>query len=217
MIDALMITHNRLEYTKKALAALVESDCAEIFLIDNGSTDETRSWIYENFAWEPDEFIDSDKKIKPFEGQGNSIASAMNLFLRHSKTEYLIKIDNDTIIPPDFCARMMPHMRYADIVQAKHPIIKATDPGGWEGFTKNMKRENGLLYNHFVGGSGIIFKRDKVKLIPETEWVIGGWRQFQREHPELKKAFCEDVEIELLDAHGYDDYPEYYKKTRRLI
>jgi glycosyltransferase involved in cell wall biosynthesis len=201
--DALMITYNRIDYTRKSLPALLRSDCNEIYVIDNGSTDGTK------------EYIDHLPCFKRH-SKRNSIASAMNYFLKWSTSEYVVKVDNDTIIPPDFCARMMPHMKHADIVQAKHSIIKATDPDGWEGFTKNMKRENGLLYNHFVGGSGIMFKRDKVKEIPETEWLIGGWRQFQREHPELKKAFCEDVEIELLDAHGYDDYPEYYKSTGRI-
>jgi len=208
MADALMITFNRLDYTKKALMSLVNSDCGDIFLIDNGSTDGTVDWI--------SEIVIPNRTIEIYQNPRNSIASAMNYFLRHSTSEYLIKVDNDTLIPKDFCYKMFCHMRYADIVQAKHPIIKATNPDGWEGFTKDMKRENGLLINHFVGGSGIMFKRSQVKRIPETKWVIGGWRMWQRQHPEFKKAFCEDIEIQLLDEHGYTDYPEYYKSTGRI-
>jgi len=208
MVDALMITYGRLEYTKVALAYLLRDDEIENFyVIDNGSIDGTIEWLKEK----RDEGL-----ITLCLNKRNSIASAMNNFLELSKAEYCIKVDNDTIIPHEFCARMLPHMKYADMVQAKHPIIKASNPGGWEAFTKNMKRENGLLYNHFIGGSGIMFKRDKVKEIPETENPIMGWRQWQREHPEVKKAFCEDVEIELLDAHGYEDYPDYYKQTGRI-
>jgi hypothetical protein len=84
---------------------------------------------------------------------------------------------------------------------------------GWI-YEKNDKRD-GLLFYHFIGGSGIVFRRSSVNHIPETENKIGGWRQFQRENPHLKKAFCEDVEIKLLDEHGYQDYPEYYKTTGR--
>jgi len=43
-----------------------------------------------------------------------------------------------------------------------------------------------------------------------------GWRQWQRDHPEVKKAFALDCEIELLDEGGYADYPEYYKQTGRV-
>jgi hypothetical protein len=44
-----------------------------------------------------------------------------------------------------------------------------------------------------------------------------GWRQFQKDNPKLKKAFCTDVEVELLDGAGdYKDYPEYYRETGRI-
>jgi hypothetical protein len=50
--------------------------------------------------------------------------------------------------------------------------------------------------------------------------MLGGWRQFQREHPELKKAFATDVEVHLLDTNengaDYSQYPNYYRETKRL-
>lgn len=207
-IPALMIAFNRLSYTKKALQALIESDCSIILVVNNGSTDGTEKYLnsINNF------------RVSVYHNKGkNSIAAAMNLFLNLSdEYKYCIKVDNDTIIPKDFCKRMLPYMEYADIIQAKHHIIPATNPGGWEGFTKNIKTiENGLLYYHYVGGSGIMFKRSVVDTIPETGEPLGGWRHFQRLHPELRKAFVPDVEIKLLDEHGYEDYPEYYKLTGR--
>lgn len=206
MIPVLMITWNRLEYTKKALDALLKADNVFPYIFDNGSEDGTQDYLRSL----------PDKITMWFSEKNEGIATAMNIFLKETAGFPIVsKIDNDTLIPKDFIDKMLPHMEHADIVQAKHKIIPATHPLGWEGFIHNMKRENGLLYNHYVGGSGIIFKRNLVNLIPQTEWKLGGWRKFQQEHPELRKAFCEDVEIELLDEHGYEDYPEYYKQTGR--
>jgi rhamnopyranosyl-N-acetylglucosaminyl-diphospho-decaprenol beta-1,3/1,4-galactofuranosyltransferase len=50
MIPVLMITYNRLEYTKKALEALFLSQGRKIFIIDNGSSDGTREWL-ESHPW----------------------------------------------------------------------------------------------------------------------------------------------------------------------
>lgn len=212
MITALMITYNRLEYTKIAFDALNDSDCDKIIVIDNGSLDGTAEWFKE---------MEVKYAVTIFNKQNLGIAAAMNQFLNLTEgSEFCIKVDCDTIVPQDFCARMLPHMQYADVVQAKHHIIPATNPEGWKGFTKNMKRENGLIYNHFVGGSGIMFRRSLVTSIPETESKILGWRQWQREHPEVRKAFCEDVTIELLDTTeagtNYSKYEDYYRQTGRL-
>lgn len=212
-IPVLMITHNRLEYTKQALEALFNSKGVEIYIIDNASTDGTVEWL----------------KTQPlnilyrtlFQKKNTGIAGAMNSFLLKTReNKYAGKVDNDTIVPADWTVKLLEALiaNKLDIVQAKHHIIPATHPEGWDGFTRGMKQPSpGVFLNHFVGGSGILFRRSAVNYIPQTEWVLEGWRQFQREHPELRKAFCDHTEIQLLDQHGYEDYPEYYKQTKRLV
>ena len=208
-----MITYNRLEYTKQALESLFNSKEVEIFIIDNGSTDGTQEWLYSQpwgVAW------------NVFYNMKNlGIAGAMNQFLALTQeAEFVGKVDNDTIVPPDFISRMLPHMDKVDIVQAKHPILKATHAEGFDSWVSAMPASGALRYNHFVGGSGIIFRRNIVTQVPRTEWMLGGWRQFQREHPHLRKAFATDVEIQLLDTNeggaDYSQYPEYYRETKRL-
>lgn len=206
-VPILMITWNRLEYTKRALDALLKADDVFLHIFDNGSTDGTQKYLEEL----------PNQVTMWFNAENSGIAMAMNVFLKETNGFPIVgKVDNDTIIPKNFIAKMKPHLEHADIIQAKHHIIPATHPLGWEGFTHNMKRENGLIYNHYVGGSGVIFKRNLVKLIPQTDNKIMGWREFQKQNPDLKKAFAPDVEIKLLDEGGYGDYPEYYKETGRL-
>lgn len=211
-----MITWNRLSFTKKALYALLQVKDALPFIIDNGSTDGTDEWLKEIRT------VSDARPTMFFNDDNKGIASAMNQFLSWTKNyTYCGKIDSDTIVEPDWLERMLPHMKHADIVQSKHAIIPATHPGGWDGFTAPMKKANGLIYNHYCGGSGILFHRKKVNSIPETEWKLGGWRRFQELNPGLRKAFAPDVSIELLDTNengtNYPkEYESYYKETGRL-
>lgn len=212
MIPVLMITYNRLAYTKQALEALFNVRGAKVYIIDNCSTDGTVEWLKkQKEAWS---ITYLNKNI--------GIAGAMNLFLSFTKgAEYVGKVDNDTIVQPDFIEKMLPHMKKADIVQAKHPILKETHPQGFDEWVRGMKSDGALKFNHFVGGSGILFKRSVVNKIPETEWKLYGWRQWQKEHPEIKKAFATDVEVRLLDTdENGNNYPAeyqfYYEETKRL-
>lgn len=208
-IATLMITYGRLEYTKKALTALAFSGCGKIIVIDNNSTDGTADYLINIARYAKLQII--------LNTENRGIAGAMNQFLDLTKEyEFVAKVDNDTIVPYGWIQIMLQYMDRCDIIQAKHHIIPATDPGGWDGFTSKMKKEGPLFFNHFVGGSGILCKRSALTEIPVTQWALGGWREFQRQRPDLVKAFCEDVEIKLLDEHGYQDYPEYYKETKRL-
>lgn len=211
----LMITWNRLSFTKKALYSLLEVRGAQPIIIDNGSTDGTAEWLRSlNFS--------THRPLRFLNSSNAGIARAFNQFLSYTtQFDFCGKIDNDTIVEPDWLERMLPHMKHADIVQSKHAIIPATHPGGWNGFTAKMKKANGLIYNHYVGGSGILFHRKNVNSIPETESKIMGWRRFQELNPALRKAFAPDVSIELLDTNesgtNYpEEYQEYYKSTGRL-
>jgi len=207
MIPILMILHNRLEYSKKAFWALQRCKGVSIYLVENGSSDGTKEWTYK---LPYHHLICNDKNI--------GIAGAMNQFLTLTKNYGVVgKVDNDTIVPQNFFEKMLPHMNKADIVQAKHKLIDASGVGTFDEWVSKMPGTESLKFNSFVGGSGLLFKRQLVNHIPETENLIGGWREFQRQRPELKKAFCTDVEIELLDEGGYPkEYEDYYKSTGRI-
>jgi len=210
-IPVLMITYNRMAYSELAIEALLKCPDAEVFIIDNGSHDGTVEWLKSNpFGYRRPHIFFNKENI--------GISGAFNQFLSMTaRFEICGKIDNDTIAPPDWIAKMLPLMNHTDLLQARHHIIPATCPGGWDEFVKPMVRKNGLIYNSYIGGSGILFNREKVNKIPVTESKIMGWRAFQVENPSLRKAFTEEVEIKLLDEDGYpEEYKEYYKSTGRI-
>lgn len=237
-IPVLFTTYNRLDFTKQSLQALAESDSGDIYVIDNHSTDGTISWLL-NQRFEK---LYPNKNIILIMNKKNvGVAGAMNQFIEAIRKDFggynfAAKVDNDTIVPKDFFSKMRSKFVLGncefliDVLQSKHPILKATHPLGFDYWVKNTMKhdlyDKSIFYNHFVGGSGIVFRlsilRSDVK-IPETEWALGGWREFQKMMPkEIVKAFTTDVEIKLLDMNdeGGANYPsaysEYYRKTKRL-
>src|ERR1700752_485954 len=103
-VPVLMITHNRLSYTKKALDALFQSDCGVIHIYDNNSHDGTKEYL--------ERFVEQDFIRIVLMGWNSGIAGAWNYFLSVTHhCEFIAKCDNDTLLPPDFIARMLPHMK----------------------------------------------------------------------------------------------------------
>lgn len=207
MIPVLFTTYNRLDYTKKALEALIGT--CRVIVIDNGSTDGTVEWL----KTQPVEVI--------YNEENRGVAGAMNQFLKLISDDHMWagKIDNDTIVHKDWVHWLVMDalVHGLDIVQAKHHVISEVHPEGWNGLTKRSKKlMDGVYETQFVGGSGIIFRVDKLSTLPEDGWKLGGWNRWQLDHPEVRKGFSEHTEIKLLDEHGYSDYEDYYKETGRL-
>lgn len=207
MIPVLFTTFNRLAYTKQAFNAL-KGTCA-IIVIDNGSTDGTVEWLKEQTG--------ITQLILNHENRG--VAGAMNQFIRLIGTGWAGKVDNDTIVKPQWSDQLLGTAlaNGLDIVQAKHYVIDEVHPGGWDGLMSRCKKIADRTYeSQFVGGSGIIFDIDRIGLLPEDGWVLGGWNRWQLSHPDIRKGFSEHTEVTLLDAHGYGDYEEYYRATGRI-
>lgn len=214
-VPVLMITFNRFHYTKIALQSLFEAVDVLPFIVDNHSTDGTLEYLKQLQKKSSGGFYFNNKKFF-FNSRNIGISGAFNMFLENTEAfQYVGKADNDTRIPRNFIPKMLPHMAKADLVQAKHPLIAASKVGTFDEWVSNMPQDGALRYSTFIGGSGILCRRDVLTELTYTENKLMAWRQWQREHPELRKAFATDVEIELLDEKGYEDYPEYYKMTGR--
>src|SRR5262245_9924885 len=122
-IPVLMLMFNRLEYSIQALEALKKCRGADIYIIDDGSTDGTLQWLANEFkAGKIERFASNPENL--------GIAASMNRFLEWTKySKYVAKVDCDTLVKPDFLEKMIPHLSKADMVQAKHPLIKASKVG----------------------------------------------------------------------------------------
>jgi len=217
----LFTTYNRLEYTKKSLKALLESGCENIIVIDNYSTDGTREWLQKL----------NDKRLTLiFNDKNEGVAGAMNKFFKITEVEEFVgKVDNDTIVPKDWFADLTAiNLLYSiDIIQAKHKILNSNFKtfDEWAKKMKSVKTifDGNIYYSSYVGGSGISIRREAIdKEIEKSEWVLGGWTQYQVKKDELKKAFYDKVYVDLLDMKADNEidtgkYKTYYEETRRVI
>lgn len=217
-VPILLLTYNRLEYTKKSLKRMVESTEKtknEIIIFDNCSTDGTREWLKE--IKDPRiSVILNDRNIK--------VAGAMNEFFKMTKNkEYVAKVDNDTLVPDgwlDAMLMMAEHYK-VDILQPKHFMLHSKFKS-FDEWMETLKGDNRIRFSDYVGGSGILVRRAMINdLIPSSESPLGGWTQYQANHPELKKAFCRNVEIRLLDMkddneYDWKKYPDYYVEVGRM-
>lgn len=214
-IPVLFTTFNRLEYTKKSLKSLLKSNCGQIYIIDNASTDGTRKYLKR---------LKSKRLNIIFNKENLGVRGAMQHFFDLTKDyTWVAKVDNDTLVPKDWLSKLQncALANNLDIVQAKHGITKETAEKGWKGMMSVCtKIANGVYQSNCVGGSGVIIRRAAITELPESDWVLGGWTHWQKRNRQVKKGFCEKVKITLFDTDekgaDYSKYPDYYKFTKRL-
>jgi hypothetical protein len=161
IIDVLMITHRRPDYTRLALSALAES-------VD----DTVRIWVWHN----GDDEATFDV-VKDFDRQGlihRLHRSPVNAGLRdptnwlwfHSDADYVSKVDDDCIVDPNLWRKL----RAAHGSVGENAGVLAAwrfldeDFAGAEGMAKVQRfGRNRLLRNHWVQGSSYLVRRDVVR------------------------------------------------------
>ena len=100
-VTVLMVTFDRLEYTRLAVPALLASEeiSAEFVVWDNASTDGTREWLIEQFADDPRvSLILSSRNV--------GCVHPMNVVWGSARTPLVVKVDNDTLVPPELLSRL---------------------------------------------------------------------------------------------------------------
>lgn len=166
-ISLVFVTHNRLEYTRLALASLL-ADAAEEFsltLWDNGSTDGTRGYLRDGVK---DPRIVEVVLSKENTGQ----TGAMNYAWSKTKADLVGKVDNDCLVTPGW-TRIL--------AQAHKDIAHLGAVACWHFFPEDFEFErakhkiqtfNGhQIFRHpWVCGSGFIMKRS-------TYQEYGSWEE----------------------------------------
>ncbi len=97
-IPVLLVTYNRLEYTKKALASIADAGVdIELNVWDNGSRMDTVVWLTSEAKG------DYGIKHLVLKDENCGLAKAMNWFFRKYSTQpYVVKVDNDTVLPKNW-------------------------------------------------------------------------------------------------------------------
>jgi len=221
-IPILFTTFNRLGKTKKSLPALLENskDIAEVFIVDNNSVDGTQEYLRG--------LDDPIIKAKIFNRKNIGVAGAMNQFFEQigSTYKYFAKVDNDTLVSKNWLENMLAVIETEDVdfIQAKHYFM-VDDMRDWDDLLSKCDSKsvfgNNLIYTKYIGGSGIIGKCSKILgRLDETGNKLVGWSNYLKDNEQLKCAFYDGVEIDLLDTENYNklkvDDLEYHIQTGRI-
>ena len=98
-VSIIIINYNGKELLEKCLESLfkVDYDNFEIILVDNNSTDGTMEFVTKNYPSIIIIKLDSNKGFAEPNNIGSKIA----------KGEYLLFLNNDTVVTPDFISKMI--------------------------------------------------------------------------------------------------------------
>lgn len=121
MTSIIILTHNRLELTKKCLKSIRKHtpETHEIIFVDNGSTDSTIKWL-QGQARENKNY----RLIENRENQG--IATGRNQGINLSRGEFITLMDNDVIVGPDWLSGMSDCLHYAPDAGIIGPMTNST-------------------------------------------------------------------------------------------
>ena len=123
LVAAIVLNWNQARYTRDCVASLQQIDypCYRILVVDNGSTDDSLRRVAQEFPGVAFLWLK----------QNLGVAGGRNAGLRLAlqwQPEYVLLLDNDTVVAPDFLARLVALMRVDARVAAVQPKICFADP-----------------------------------------------------------------------------------------
>ncbi len=116
LVSIISVHFNHLAVTEEFIKSILKIDYApvEIFVVDNGSVDEPISPLVAKY---PEiEFIISEQNL--------GFAGGNNLAIKEAKGDFLLFINNDTEVEPDFLEPLVNHFSENDKLGMVCPLIK---------------------------------------------------------------------------------------------
>ena len=206
-----MISHNRLEYLKKAVAGVLNQTYKDFRLLiwDNQSDTEVSEWL---------QTLDDPRIGIHFNKTNDSLASVTSTVFLRSDSEFVAKIDSDTLVPPEWAERLVKahqdyhfgfiggfHFRPEDLEKINPNIEKFNNTSIWQ--------------KHHIGGCAFMIRREDFKGYDGAGLM--GLSEYQAEmgfpngylwDPILYVDHMEDARSEHYIST--EEYAQYKLKTR---
>jgi hypothetical protein len=201
-IDLIFLAFNRIEYTRAVMEAMIANTewdlvrCACLY--DDGSTDGTRTYL---------ESVKLPVETKLLYARfGGPVAIMGHYMLSGSPAEVYAKIDNDTMLPPNWLSESLP-------VMDKHPEL---DLLGIEAFNpvKAGPAERSFLPASHIGGIGLM-RRSCFRTLPKPNGECGrfGFTRWQKENRSVIKGWINpSLPVFLLDKCAFEPWNSLGKK-----
>jgi len=216
-IPILMVTYNRLAYTKQSLKTLIKFyPKNQIIIWDNHSTDGTIKWLRGQAK--------IHKNLKVFYSKKNfGSAYATNEFIKKFKNkEFFAILNNDTLIYKDWLKNLAIIMinDKVDILSPIHEDLIGEQ--SFENKKKNFRKTNRIIFTDYVSGTGSLIRGCVLEgKIPESEFGFCDWKQYFRNNPNILRGYAFKERVKLLDMKDnylpdYKKFPSYYKATGKI-
>jgi len=223
-IPILMITWDRLEFTKKAIEAIRNNTRYPyiLWIWDNGSTDGTVEYL---------KGLKDKDIVVNFKDKNYGLVPPMNEFFKtFSSYEYVSKVDNDTIVPKDWLTKLKYVMDNLPlfVIQSDHYLGLPYKLKDNQEFYDHLERlefegDNLYLFPH-VSGTGVLIRNEymdgDIKTMPGT---LSGWVNYQFDMCRCSNrrcAFYDGVWVDRLDFAGtnkvIDNDTEYRDKINMM-
>jgi len=197
MVSVLICTFNSQRVLPECLRALEQQDCGplEVMIVDNASTDGTRD-ILAHLQAPKYQIILNENNI--------GFAAAQNQAIRRSKGEWLLSLNADVVLSPNFISHLLFAAEQDARVGALCGKLLRWNPGGEPEFTSTID-STGIYFTrnlrHFDRGSE---ETDQAQY-QETQYVFGATAAAAL----YRRAMVEDVSVagEFFD-HDFFAYRE---------
>jgi len=106
-VSVIVLCYNQLDYTKKCVESILRDTAwpnYEIVLVDNASSDGTADWIREISRREP-------RIVPVINGVNRGFAGGNNDGIRASSGEYIVLLNNDTVVTRGWLTGLVKHCR----------------------------------------------------------------------------------------------------------
>jgi glycosyltransferase involved in cell wall biosynthesis len=135
MTSIIIVTHNRLDYTKKCFNSIRKHtpEPHEIIFVDNGSTDGTVKWLRSQ--------MNANKNCRIFENKETvKLSVARNLGINMSQGEFIAHLDSDVIVSEGWLESML------------QVLDSSTDTGIIGPMTNNISGLQHVINNSYLSG-----------------------------------------------------------------
>lgn len=210
MIDILFLTHNRLDFTRASLAALIANtnwlQVHRLVIFDDVSTDGSYEYLREFVraggasSWVNTHF---DSLLL-----GGPVSAMIRYLDKPGGASLVAKIDNDVIVPPDWldaCLGVMEAHPHLDLLGIEPPASRTRAP-----WATQPSRAPELIGQHSgyapcdsIGGIGLMRTRafrDREPMRPHGQNGVGGFTDWQLQHRDVRKGWIvPPLDLFLLD------------------
>jgi GT2 family glycosyltransferase len=122
LVSIVILTYNNLLLSQICLASIFRNtpdSLYEVILVDNGSSDGTPAWLGGVQADHP--------RVKLIlNGENRGFSAANNQAVALAAGDYLVFLNNDTVVPPGWLERLLHHVSADDTIGLLGPVTNAT-------------------------------------------------------------------------------------------